>query len=79
MSEKPDTPKKEPKAVESLPEPIATPEQVSLDHFCSELSTTDRRVEMVNSFYRIEQRKGHLSDTVDGFQACFNQFITQPV
>lgn len=51
---------------------------LSLDEFCTRISQTDRRVELIGGFHRYAQLKGLASDTEANFRAQFEQFLKQP-
>ncbi len=60
----------------SEPAPADT---VTLDEFCTRLSETDRRVELLGAFHHTEQRAGNVRDTAEAFRARFDDFVNKPV
>lgn len=50
----------------------------TLQEFCSALSTTDRRVEMIGAFHSVERAAGRMRDTATNYQKRFTAFLTQP-
>lgn len=51
---------------------------LSLDEFCSRLSQTDRRVELIGGFHADELAAGRVKDTEEAFAVRFIKFINQP-
>jgi hypothetical protein len=51
---------------------------VNLDEFCARLSETSKRVEVLGAFHSVETRAGRVRDTVEAYQARFNDFLNQP-
>lgn len=64
--------------VKESPAPDAG-EMVTLDEFCSRLSRTVRRVELIGGFYAVEKKAGHLKDTEPVFQAAFDKYRNRPI
>lgn len=59
----------------------AQPEQeqaLTLDEFCTRLSMTDRRVELIGAWHFTEKRAGVVKDTESAFKARFIDFATHP-
>lgn len=51
---------------------------LSLDEFCTRLSSTDRRVEIIGGFHSEEAKSGNTKDVESAFLARFNEFINKP-
>lgn len=51
---------------------------LSLNEFCTRLSTTDRRVELIGGFEHSERVAGVGKDTSANFEARFAAFAKQP-
>lgn len=51
---------------------------LSLDEFCTRISQSDRRVELIGGFHRHAQLAGVTSDTESNFRAQFERFLKQP-
>jgi hypothetical protein len=51
---------------------------LSLNEFCTRLSKTDRRVELIGAFQSSEKRAGRNKDTESAFAARYSDFINQP-
>lgn len=59
----------------------ATNEQsfdMTLEQFCAELSTMDKRVELIGGFYSAEKAAGHIKASHADFSARFEAFQNQP-
>lgn len=54
-------------------------EQVTLEEFCTRLSVTDKRVEMIGAFNFVEKRAGHVKDTEANYAARYEAFTKKPV
>jgi hypothetical protein len=67
----------------AAPAPAAEPDhvqaRVGIEHFCALLSQ-DRKnsVELLGGFCHDRKRAGHLSDTIENFQAAFVEFANAP-
>jgi hypothetical protein len=61
-------------------EPADVQARVSVEHFCALLSQDMRKnsVEMLGGFCHDRKRAGHLSDTIENFQAAFAEFANAP-
>lgn len=59
--------------------PVEAPEHVTLDEFCTRLSTSDKRVELIGGFHFSEKSAGRIKDAESEFQKRFTAFITKPV
>lgn len=51
---------------------------LTLEEFCSRLSTTDRRVELIGGFAFTEKAAGRTKDFEAGYRQRFAAFINQP-
>jgi hypothetical protein len=68
------------------PEEVAVPEQLTepsefaltLEEFCSRLSTTDKRVELIGAFAHEETRAGRIKGLASEYEARFRAFVTKP-
>lgn len=54
-------------------------EPITLDEFCTRLSMSDRRVELIGGFHYTEKQAGHIKDAESEFQSRFTAFATKPV
>lgn len=52
--------------------------QLSLDEFCTRLSGTDRRVELIGAFHSAERAAGRSKDYEGAFAGRFVAFVNQP-
>ena len=50
----------------------------SLEEFCTQLSTTDKRVELIGGFFSVEKAAGRIVATASVFLTRFQDFMTQP-
>lgn len=73
MSKQSNTP--EPVSAEA---PAASDFPLSLDEFCTRLSSTDKRVELIGAFHHVEKVAGRVQDTSGNFAARFEAFAKQP-
>jgi len=53
--------------------------EVTLKEFCTRLSMSDRRVEMIGGFHATETREGRFKDTETKYRARYEAFINKPV
>jgi hypothetical protein len=60
-------------------EAVAPPAKQSLNEFCSRLSVTVKRPELIGAFAHIERINGRLEDTEAEFQSRFSSFCNKPV
>lgn len=51
---------------------------LTLDEFCSRLSTTDKRVELIGAFHHGEKVAGRSKDAESAYAARFAEFVNQP-
>lgn len=66
--------------VEQQPKTAATEAgELSLVEFCTRLSATVRRPELISGFEFTERRAGRVKDTAEAFQARFEKFGKTPV
>lgn len=54
------------------------PSEVTLVEFCTRLSKTDKRVEMIAGFESTERRAGRIKGDEAGYAARYVAFTTQP-
>lgn len=52
---------------------------LTLDEFCTRLSATDNRVELIGAFFHVETAAGTVKDTHSVFASRFTAFATKPV
>lgn len=57
-------------------EPVA---EVTLTEFCTALSRSDKRVELIGGFNSVETKAGRLKDTEANFRKRFTAFVNKPV
>jgi hypothetical protein len=71
-------------ATSQVIEPVTTAAPVpgnyplSLDEFCTRLSTTDKRVELIGAFHHAEINAGRSKDTESAFASRYFSFCNQP-
>lgn len=53
--------------------------KLSITDFCTRLSETVSRPELIGAFAAVEQRAGRVSDTAAKYRARFDAFVNQPV
>ncbi len=61
--------------------PVATEQNefpLTLDEFCSRLSITDRRVELIGAFHITEKAAGRTKDMASAYSARYTAFLNQP-
>lgn len=58
---------------------VAETSDLSLVEFCTRLSATVRRPELISAFEFSERRAGRVKDTAEAFQARFENFGKTPV
>lgn len=56
-----------------------TAPQLTLTEFCTRLSETVRRTELISGFEFSMRKAGALKDTAEAYQARFDAFVTTPV
>lgn len=59
--------------------PVAAPDEVTLDEFCTRLSKSDKRVELIGAFHHSEQSAGRIKDVESEYSSRFAAFINKPV
>lgn len=59
--------------------PVAGPITVSLNEYCTRLSATVLRPELIGAFAHTERAAGNLSGTEAAFKARYAAFINKPV
>lgn len=52
---------------------------LTLEEFCTRLSATDKRVELIGAFFHDETQAGKVKDTHAAFTSRFTAFATKPV
>lgn len=57
---------------------FAPAEELTLAEFCTRLSSTDRRVELIGGFEHSERRAGRSKDTEEAYAARYADFLSQP-
>lgn len=60
------------------PENSAVENTVSVDEFCSQLSISDKRTELIGSFYRSSVSRGLVKQTEAVFSDMYSNFCNQP-
>ena len=53
--------------------------RITLSEFCTRLSESVSRPELIGGFEFLERRAGRLKDTADAYQGRFDAFVTTPV
>lgn len=61
---------------EALDNPVE--DSITLDEFCTRLSKTDRRVELIGAFHFDEKRGERVKDTEANFSGRFDKFANKP-
>jgi hypothetical protein len=51
---------------------------LSLDEYCTRLSASDRRVELISAFHSDEAAAGRLIDVESAFAGRFDEFTKRP-
>lgn len=52
--------------------------ELTIDEFCTRLSATDKRVELIGAFHNVESQAGKVKDTEAAFKKRFDDFAIQP-
>lgn len=52
--------------------------ELTLDEFCTRLSSTDKRVEMIAGFHYVEKQAGRVKATEEAFAKRYADFQTIP-
>lgn len=58
---------------------VADPEAVTLQEFCTRLSSTDRRVELIAGFHHSELVAGRVKDASASYSTRYAEFVNKPV
>ena len=67
-------------APQTKPIETVNPESaLSITDFCTRLSETVSRPELIGAFAHVEQKAGRVKDTASGYGARFDAFINKPV
>ena len=69
----------EPKNPEVPVAATAAEPSLSISDFCTRLSETVSRPELIGAFAHVEQKAGNVKDTALNFRARFDAFINKPV
>lgn len=64
---------------EAAADPAPQAEHVTLEEFCTRLSKSDKRVELISGFHYTETAAGTVKDAESAFKARFDAFATKPV
>jgi len=56
-----------------------TSDEITIEEFCTRLSRSDRRVELIGAFAFVEKRAGRVKDAESAYQARFTAFVNKPV
>lgn len=59
--------------------PADVAEHITLEEFCTRLSKSDKRVELIGGFHYTEVAAGSIKDAESEFQSRFTAFVTKPV
>lgn len=51
---------------------------LTLDEFCTQLSQSDKRVELIGGFHHVERKNGRVRDTEAAYRARFDAFVKAP-
>ena len=68
--------KTEVKAAPAQPDETGYP--LTLEEFCTQLSSKDKRVALIGGFHHTETAAGTIKDTVAAFTTRYEAFINQP-
>lgn len=55
------------------------PADQTLDEFCTHLSITDKRVEMIGAFHSVERQAGRSKDLASAYASRYQSFCNKPV
>jgi len=53
-------------------------DDITVEEFCTRLSQTDRRVELIGGFHFDEKQAGRFKDAETAFSARFTEFANKP-
>jgi hypothetical protein len=59
------------------PPPPSQP-RITVEQFCTTLSSTDKQVELIGAFHHAERVAGRHTDTTDNYQSRYAAFASQP-
>ncbi len=51
---------------------------ITLNEFCTRLSMTDKRVELIGGYHADEKKEGNVKDSEENFKKRFELFIKRP-
>jgi hypothetical protein len=69
----------QPEAASVPAQPVEPAEYpLTLEEFCSRLSATDKRVELIGAFAHAETRAGRNKGLASEYEARFRAFVTKP-
>lgn len=51
---------------------------LTIEEFCTRLSKTDKRVELIGAFHATETQAGRIKDREKNFASRFDAFVTKP-
>ena len=69
----------QPEAASVPAQPVEPAEYpLSLEEFCTRLSVTDKRVELIGAFAHEETRAGRTKGLASEYEARFRAFVTKP-
>lgn len=63
----------------TVDQPVEPAAELTLNEFCTSLSRTDKRVELIGGFNSVETKAGRLKDTEASFRKRFTAFVNKPV
>lgn len=63
----------------AAPVALSTANDITLDEFCTRLSMSDKRVELIGGFAHTEVVAGRTKDAESAFQSRFTEFVNKPV
>lgn len=52
---------------------------LTVEEFCTRLSGSDKRVELIKAFWFVETKAGRFKDAESNYQARFQAFVNKPV
>ena len=57
---------------------VVAEDDITVDEFCTRLSKTDKRVELIGAFHFDEKQAGRIKDADSAFSARFVEFANKP-
>lgn len=78
MAKAPETFKPTPAQTETKVADKVAPVVLTLQEFCTRLSESDRRVNLIGAFEFNERSTSKLHDTEDAYRARYNAFLNRP-